>query len=50
MATTAAIAPVISAAARTRAQVSLMFLPPSVDTSFKGSIGIREKDLRGSRG
>jgi hypothetical protein len=50
MATTAAIAPVISAAARTRAQVSLMFLPRSVDTSIKGSIGIWEKDLRGSRG
>jgi hypothetical protein len=42
MPTTVAIAPVISAAARTRAQVSLMFLPPTVDTSIKGSIGIRE--------
>jgi hypothetical protein len=42
MPTTVAIAPVISAAARTRPQVSLMFLPPTVDTSIKGSIGIRE--------
>jgi hypothetical protein len=50
MATTVAIAPVINAAARTRAQVPLMFLPPTVDTSFKGSIGIREKYLRGSCG
>ncbi len=50
MATTAAIAPVISAAARTRAQVSLMFLPPVVDTSIKGSIGTRESDLRGTYG
>jgi len=32
--TTVAIAPVISAAARTRAHVSLMFLPRSVDTPF----------------
>jgi hypothetical protein len=48
--TTAAIAPVINAAARTRAHVSLMFLPPSVDTSIKGSIGTRGKDLRGSIG
>jgi hypothetical protein len=50
MPTTVAMAPVISAAARTRAQVSLMFVPPSVDTSIKGSIGIRESDLRGSCG
>jgi hypothetical protein len=42
IATVPAIAPVISAAARTRAHVSLMFLPPSVDTSIKGSIGIAE--------
>jgi hypothetical protein len=41
IATTLAMAPVISAAARTRAHVSLMFLPPSVDTSIKGFIGIR---------
>jgi|EndMetStandDraft_9_1072997.scaffolds.fasta_scaffold227539_2 hypothetical protein len=32
--TTVAIAPVISAAARARAQVSLMFFPPTVDTSI----------------
>jgi hypothetical protein len=32
--TTVAIAPVISAAARARAQVSLMFFPPPVDTSI----------------
>jgi hypothetical protein len=42
IATTPAIAPVISAAARTRAHVSLMLLPRSVDTSFKGSIGTTE--------
>jgi hypothetical protein len=48
--TTAAIAPVINPAARTRRQVSLMFLPPSVDTPFKGSIGIGGTDLRGCRG
>jgi len=48
--TTVAIAPVRSAAARTRAQVSLMFFPPSVDTPFKGSIGITEEDLRGRCG
>jgi len=40
--TTVAIAPVSSAAATTRAQVSLMFLPRCVDTPFKGSIGIRD--------
>jgi hypothetical protein len=50
MPTTAAIAPVISPAARTRRHVSLMFLPPSVDTSFKGSIGSGGTDLRGRRG
>ena len=50
MPTTVAIAPVMTPAARTRAQVALMFPPSPVDTSFKGSIGIREKDLRGRRG
>jgi len=48
--TTLAMAPPRSAAARTRAQVPLMFLPRSVDTSIKGSIGIPEEDLRGSFG
>src|SRR5204863_8739647 len=48
--TTVAMAPVISAAARTRPHVSLMFLPPSVDTSIKGFIGIRKEDLRGTCG
>jgi hypothetical protein len=42
MPTTVAMAPVISAAANARAQVSLMFSPRRVDTSFKGSIGIRD--------
>jgi hypothetical protein len=40
MPTTIAMAPVISATDRTRAQVSLMFFPRRVDTPFKGSIGI----------
>ena len=44
--TTVAMAPVISAAARTRPHVSLMFLPPSVDTSIKGFIGIRKEDTK----
>lgn len=48
--TTAAIDPVISPAARTRRHVSLMFSPRSVDTPFKGSIGIGGTDLRGSPG
>jgi hypothetical protein len=50
MPTTVAMAPVSGAAARARAQVSLMFFPPTVDTSIKGSIGIQESDLRGSCG
>src|SRR5262249_40462913 len=50
MATTPKMDPAISAAARTRAQVLLMFLPRSVDTPNKGSIGTGEQDLRGSCG
>jgi len=44
------IAPVISAAARTRAHVSLMLLPWVVDTSLKRVSALGEKGLKGSRG
>src|SRR2546421_5174742 len=44
------MAPVISAAARTRAHVSLMLLPWVVDTSLKRVSALGEKGLKGSRG
>jgi len=44
------MAPVISAAARTRAQVSLMFDPWVVDTGFNKVSALGEKGLKGSRG
>src|SRR5436305_12126293 len=41
-----AIDPVISAAARTRAQ-TLMFLPSGADNPFEGSIGSGDEELKG---